>query len=107
MIEHLHSITFRHWDCSIRCLGAHALRKLLELDCKEALENTLQRELKELVSLDSVNVHGALVALKEVAEMFEDNDPRNQTVRLCVSNLMSADNSCRFSMPLLAFVPRL
>ncbi|OXB38247.1 hypothetical protein LQV05_006482 [Cryptococcus neoformans] len=90
MIEHLHSITLRHWDCSIRCLGAHALRKLLELDCKEALENTLQRELKELVSLDSVNVHGALVALKEVAEMFEDNDPRNQTIFDALASIRAA-----------------
>ncbi|KIR54961.1 cofactor D [Cryptococcus gattii Ru294] len=80
MIAHLHNITLRHWDCSIRCLGAQALRKLLEQNSKEMLEDALQRELKELVSLDSVNVHGALVALKEVAEMFEDDDPRNQTV---------------------------
>lgn len=107
MIDHLHNITLRHWDCSIRGLGAQALRKLLEVDRKEMLEYALQRELKELVSLDSVNVHGALVALKEVAEMFEDSDPRNQIVRLCVSSSASIDNSCRSSMPLLPFVPRL
>lgn len=71
------------------------------------LEDALQRELKELVSLDSVNVHGALVALKEVAEMFEDDDPRNQTVSLCVPRPGLADNYRRFSMPWLPSVPRL
>lgn len=107
MIENLHNITLRHWDCSIRCLGAQALRKLLEQDSKEMLEDALQRELKELVSLDSVNVHGALVALKEVAEMFGDDDPRNQTVNLCVPRPALADNSLRFSMLWLPSAPRL
>ncbi|WWC58144.1 uncharacterized protein I303_100679 [Kwoniella dejecticola CBS 10117] len=76
MREHLHHITFRHWDTPMRLLAAQALQSILKLGSDDDIQDSLGREMKELASLDSVNVHGALVSLGSIAELFKEHDLR-------------------------------
>ncbi|KAK4685879.1 tubulin-specific chaperone D, partial [Tremellales sp. Uapishka_1] len=81
MREHLHHITLRHWDVTMRVLGANALREILLLDVEENVQDSMDREVRcfvrrvidgqihELSSLDAANVHGALVALQHVSSI--------------------------------------
>ncbi|WVQ93564.1 hypothetical protein IAU59_000639 [Kwoniella sp. CBS 9459] len=79
MREHVHHIVLRHWDGAMRVQGAQTLRSLLQLGDETDLQNSIQREIKELPSLDASNVHGALVALTQISSLFGDaEEPRQQ-----------------------------
>lgn len=49
MREHLHHITLRHWDKSMRVLGARALRELIQQGGPGDIDDAVERE----VCLDS------------------------------------------------------
>ncbi|KAK8845579.1 hypothetical protein IAR55_006295 [Kwoniella newhampshirensis] len=76
MLEHLHHITLRHWDSAMRIQGAAALKSLLESGSEEDLDRSLYREVNELPSLDAINVHGALLALTQIARLLTESDKR-------------------------------
>ncbi|ORY25084.1 armadillo-type protein [Naematelia encephala] len=85
--NHLHNITLRHWDIAMRTLGATTLRSLLELSELADLEESINREINELSSLDSTSVHGALVSLGQVAGLLKDDDDRRMKIMLALSSV--------------------
>ncbi|WWC85834.1 uncharacterized protein L201_000701 [Kwoniella dendrophila CBS 6074] len=80
MRDHLHHITLRHWDTAMRIQGAQALQSILKLGDDTDMQDALQREINELPSLDATNVHGALVALIQISQLFAETDDRRQEV---------------------------
>ncbi|WWD08947.1 hypothetical protein V865_007062 [Kwoniella europaea PYCC6329] len=90
MREHLHHITLRHWDTNMRIQGAQALHSILKLGDEGDVQDSLDREIKQLPSLDAVNVHGALLALTQIAEPFDENDQRRQTIFDALSRIRPA-----------------
>ncbi|OCF59625.1 cofactor D [Kwoniella mangroviensis CBS 10435] len=90
MREHLHHITLRHWDTNMRIQGAQALHSILKLGNEVDVQDSLDREIKQLPSLDSVNVHGALLALTQIAETFHESDQRRQTIFDALSKIRPA-----------------
>ncbi|WVR03591.1 hypothetical protein IAU60_000583 [Kwoniella sp. DSM 27419] len=90
MREHLHHTTLRHWDGAMRAQGAHALNELLKLGSANDIQDSLDRELGELVSLDAINVHGALMALTQIAILLQRADPRRKTIFEALSTIRSA-----------------
>ncbi|WVQ76181.1 hypothetical protein IAR50_005840 [Cryptococcus sp. DSM 104548] len=86
MIDHLHNITLRHWDVAMRFIGAEALKSLVELDIQR-LDQSLDREIKELSGLDPINVHGALSALSSLSSLFPASDPRSQKIFASLSSI--------------------
>ncbi|OCF31205.1 cofactor D [Kwoniella heveanensis BCC8398] len=90
MREHLHHITFRHWDTAMRVQGAQTLRSLLQLGEEVDLQDSIQREIKELPSLDASNVHGALIALTQISTMFDAEDNRRQQIFDSLSTIRPA-----------------
>ncbi|WVQ62666.1 uncharacterized protein L199_000813 [Kwoniella botswanensis] len=90
MREHLHHITLRHWDTNMRIQGAQALHSILKLGDEGDVQDSLDREIKQLPSLDAVNVHGALLGLTQIAEPFDENDQRRQTIFDALSTIRPA-----------------
>ncbi|WWD22528.1 hypothetical protein CI109_107021 [Kwoniella shandongensis] len=90
MREHLHHITLRHWDSAMRIQGAAALKSVLELGDKSDVEGSLRREVEELPSLDAVNVHGALLALTQLASLFSVADDRRHQIINALSTIRPA-----------------
>ncbi|PAV17192.1 TBCD [Pyrrhoderma noxium] len=72
-LKHLTEVTLRHWDVSMRSLGAQSLKKVCELNLEEHGPQTLGRLSVLLRSVDTTDVHGALLALGELAESFCDS----------------------------------
>nr|XP_019014520.1 uncharacterized protein I206_00602 [Kwoniella pini CBS 10737]OCF53301.1 hypothetical protein I206_00602 [Kwoniella pini CBS 10737] len=90
MRNHLHHITLRHWDTVIRSQAAQALQSVLKLGDDRDIQDSLDREVKEFQSLDSVNVHGALVASRYIAELFDENDQRKIRIFEALSTIRPA-----------------
>ncbi|TYJ51709.1 hypothetical protein B9479_007714 [Cryptococcus floricola] len=86
MIDHLHNVTLRHWDVAMRIIGAEALKCLVELDISR-LDQSLDREIKELSGLDPINVHGALSALSSLSSLFPASDPRSHKIFTSLSSI--------------------
>lgn len=94
--SHLLDITQRHWDASMRELGAQSLRLICEIDLlylgpkgveravryKDAAEVhqlTYRRpQINLLDSIDITDLHGALLALTELASAFKEAGPKGE-----------------------------
>ncbi|KAI0761942.1 TBCD protein [Trametes elegans] len=72
LIDHLLSVTLRHWDPSMRQIGAQSLRAICELNLIQLGPEVAARVAKLLEVPDSGDVHGALLALTELAEAFRN-----------------------------------
>ncbi|KAI0372156.1 TBCD protein [Pilatotrama ljubarskyi] len=72
LIDHLLSVTLRHWDPAMRQIGAQSLRAICELDVGTLAPQAASRAAKLLKVPDSGDVHGALLALTELATAFRD-----------------------------------
>ncbi|WVO16748.1 hypothetical protein L204_104432 [Cryptococcus depauperatus] len=86
MLQHLHNITLRHWDCVMRVQGALALNSLLKFD-SGSIEKSMQQEIENLSSIDSMNAHGALTALCQIAQLFKCDDERNLMIFEALSTI--------------------
>ncbi|EIW73358.1 hypothetical protein TREMEDRAFT_26174 [Tremella mesenterica DSM 1558] len=95
MREHLHRITLRHWDTSMRTLAGGALRCISELGDVSDLQDSLEREINNLISVDPTSVHGALVALLGISTL----DKSSQSQRLIISKALSTIRSGVFLSP--------
>ncbi|RXK40761.1 hypothetical protein M231_02013 [Tremella mesenterica] len=95
MREHLHHITLRHWDTSMRTLAGGALRCILDLGDVSDLQDSLEREINNLISVDPTSVHGALVALLGISTL----DKSSQSQRLIISEALSTIRSGVFLSP--------
>ncbi|TDL17863.1 ARM repeat-containing protein [Rickenella mellea] len=71
LISHLLATTLRHWDVNMRILGAQSLRALCEHDLEMLGPSVATRAADLLKSLDTVDVHGGLLALTQLAMAFQ------------------------------------
>ncbi|KZT60321.1 ARM repeat-containing protein [Calocera cornea HHB12733] len=85
LLNHLETVTLRHWDPQMRVLAANACRRICELDLASLGPALAARQERLLPNPDSSVVHGALLALANVAEsMGQTSDPELQSARLQV-----------------------
>lgn len=70
LIEHLLTITLRHWDLAMRQLGAQSLRELCELDLSQLGPQCTNRARSLLGMPDPSDVHGGLLALTQLSQAF-------------------------------------
>ncbi|KAG1772386.1 TBCD protein [Suillus occidentalis] len=85
LIDHIISITLRHWDVAMRELGAQALRRICELDLKTLGLECASKMAGFLHSVDVSDVHGALAALTGISEAYrvqgsEENASNRQKI---------------------------
>ncbi|KAG1872410.1 tubulin folding cofactor D C terminal-domain-containing protein [Suillus subalutaceus] len=85
LIDHIISITLRHWDVAMRELGAQALRRICELDLKTLGLECASKIAGFLHSVDVSDVHGALAALTGISEAYraqgsEENASNRQKI---------------------------
>ncbi|KAH7885271.1 tubulin folding cofactor D C terminal-domain-containing protein [Phlebopus sp. FC_14] len=70
LIDHLISVTLRHWDAAMRQLGAKSLRLICEIDLVLLGPSSISQVAQLLRSVDTTDLHGALVALTELAQAY-------------------------------------
>ncbi|KZT73795.1 ARM repeat-containing protein [Daedalea quercina L-15889] len=73
LIDHLLSVTLRHWDPQMRQLGAQSLRVICELDLPALGPDSAARAARFLQGPDVGDIHGALAALTELAAAYRDS----------------------------------
>lgn len=64
MRDHLHHITLRHWDSSMRTLGAISLAKLLELEEAADLDDSTQREVGSMYDVADSRSRNSLRSMR-------------------------------------------
>ncbi|KIK69557.1 hypothetical protein GYMLUDRAFT_79682 [Collybiopsis luxurians FD-317 M1] len=67
LLDHLLDVTLRHWDISMRRLGAQSLRHICLVDMDNLGPDAIQRCVKLLEAMDNTDVHGGLLGLTELA----------------------------------------
>ncbi|KAI8978670.1 TBCD protein [Trametes punicea] len=70
LIDHLLSVTLRHWDPAMRQIGAQALRAICELNLACLGPEAATRAARLLKVPDPGDVHGALLALTGLATAY-------------------------------------
>ncbi|KAI5983473.1 armadillo-type protein [Pisolithus albus] len=70
LLDHLLSITLRHWDVVMRQLGAKSLRLICEINLDKLGPSCMQRLARLLSSVDVATIHGAVAALTEIAHAY-------------------------------------
>ncbi|KAI6099571.1 TBCD protein [Pisolithus croceorrhizus] len=70
LLDHLISITLRHWDVVMRQLGAKSLRLICEINLDKLGPPCIQRLARLLTSVDVATIHGAVAALTEIADAY-------------------------------------
>ncbi|KAF9241181.1 tubulin folding cofactor D C terminal-domain-containing protein [Melanogaster broomeanus] len=85
LIDHLISITLRHWDVAMRQLGAKSLRLICEIDLAVLGPSCVSRLALLLRSVDTDDIHGGLLALGELAEAYwkrfgQEGDEKRQEI---------------------------
>ncbi|KAI6030933.1 TBCD protein [Pisolithus orientalis] len=70
LVEHLISITLRHWDVVMRQLAAKSLRLICEINLDKLSPPCIQRLARLLTSVDVATIHGAVAALTEIADAY-------------------------------------
>ena len=99
LLDHLVTVTIRHWDPVMRKLGAQAIRKICQLDLwklgQECIErvvcvcfssNDLDSVLKLSLNMqtlylafaDTSDIHGALLTLTELSLAYRSADPKDR-----------------------------
>ncbi|KAH9841553.1 TBCD protein [Rhodofomes roseus] len=73
LIDHLLSVTLRHWDPQMRQLGAQSLRAICELDLPSLGPDSAARAARFLQGPDTIDIHGALAVLTELAASYRDS----------------------------------
>ncbi|KAJ7175827.1 armadillo-type protein [Mycena filopes] len=73
LFDHLLNVTARHWDVSMRRLGAQSLRLICGADLSALGPLVITRAAKLLESADNADLHGALLALTEIATAYRDS----------------------------------
>ncbi|GHJ90423.1 hypothetical protein NliqN6_6825 [Naganishia liquefaciens] len=84
MLEHLHYTTLRHWDPAMRLIGAQSLKLICELE-PSLPEQALRIEVAHLTSVEPANIHGALVAINELARIFCEREDHGQLADIFAS----------------------
>ncbi|KAH7921320.1 ARM repeat-containing protein [Leucogyrophana mollusca] len=74
LLDHVLSVTLRHWDVVMRQLGAQSLSEICKLDLPTLGSLCIPRLARLLQSFDVVDMHGGLLALTELAEVYRRLD---------------------------------
>ncbi|KAJ7670233.1 TBCD protein [Mycena rosella] len=84
LFDHLLNVTARHWDLSMRRLGSQSLRLICTPHLSTLGPLVLTRAAKLLESVDNADLHGALLALTEIAIAYRESavSPEEQESRL-------------------------
>ncbi|CAE6468964.1 unnamed protein product [Rhizoctonia solani] len=92
LIEHVMKTTLRHWDPKIRVLGSQGLRAMCGVDLGTlGLQATLELHAR-LNSIDTNEVHGALLGIAEISKAFKDQGYENERLQ-CFKHLSSLPNT--------------
>ncbi|CCM03543.1 uncharacterized protein FIBRA_05677 [Fibroporia radiculosa] len=81
LIDQLISITLRHWDPSMRQLGAQSLRAICQLDLPNLASDAAHRASQFLTGPDMTDIHGALLALTELAATYQNRSKDSEAER--------------------------
>ncbi|KAJ7644104.1 TBCD protein [Roridomyces roridus] len=85
LFDHLLNVTARHWDVSMRQLGAQSLRLICTTHLPSLGPLVIARAVKLLESPDTTDLHGALLALTEISiacsETILEPDERERKMR--------------------------
>ncbi|KAH9942878.1 ARM repeat-containing protein [Amylocystis lapponica] len=73
LINHLLTITLRHWDTSMRELGAESLRAICQPHLSQLGSTTAHSAARLLKLPDASDVHGGLLALTKLAIAFHSS----------------------------------
>ncbi|KAF7314250.1 TFCD-C domain-containing protein [Mycena kentingensis (nom. inval.)] len=73
LFDHLLNVTVRHWDVSMRQLGAQSLRIVCTPHLHDLGPRVILRAAKLLGSPDTTDLHGALLAIAEIAIAYRDS----------------------------------
>ncbi|ELU39008.1 TBCD protein [Rhizoctonia solani AG-1 IA] len=76
LIVHIMDTTLKHWDPKMRALGSQALGAVCSVDL-----NTLGPQRPRLRSIDTNEVHGALLSIAEVSKAFKDQGYENERLQ--------------------------
>ncbi|KAK7048329.1 TFCD-C domain-containing protein [Favolaschia claudopus] len=80
LFDHLLNVTARHWDVSMRHLGAQSLSLICTRSLSGLGPQVISRAAKLLESADTADLHGALLVLAEIAVTYrESNVPAEET----------------------------
>ncbi|KAG8743529.1 hypothetical protein FRC10_011920 [Ceratobasidium sp. 414] len=72
LINHVMQVTLRHWDPKMRALGAQALRGICTVDLTNLGGKTASQLSLRLRSMDTNDVHGALLGISEIAKGLKE-----------------------------------
>ncbi|EJU03097.1 ARM repeat-containing protein [Dacryopinax primogenitus] len=90
LLDHLETITLRHWDAQIRTLAATAYRRICDLDLLNLGPTLAVRQENMLTHPESTFVHGALLALANIGESLGcRTEPTLQAARLRIFQSIS------------------
>ncbi|KAF7288586.1 TFCD-C domain-containing protein [Mycena chlorophos] len=86
LFDHLLNVTARHWDISMRQLGAQSLRLVCAPHLQDLGPVAISRAAKLLSSPDTSDLHGAFLVLAEIASAYRNvpND-RSREIFECIS----------------------
>ncbi|KAJ6613342.1 TBCD protein [Mycena sp. CBHHK59/15] len=93
LFDHLLNVTARHWDMTMRQLGAQSLRLICLADLPALGPLTITRAAKLLESADTTDLHGGLLALSQVAIAYCDTgapaecEPRLREAFSCLARI--------------------
>ncbi|CAE6461319.1 unnamed protein product [Rhizoctonia solani] len=86
LIEHVMKTTLRHWDPKMRDLGSQALRVICIVDLSTLGPQVALELRSRLSSIDTNEVHGALLGLAEIAKAFKEQGYENEKLE-CFKHL--------------------
>ncbi|GAW05740.1 TBCD protein [Lentinula edodes] len=72
LLDHLLNVTLRHWDISMRRLGAQSLRRICLTDILMLGPEAIQKCVKLLQANDNSDIHGGLAGLTELTMAYEE-----------------------------------
>ncbi|KAG8904796.1 hypothetical protein FRB99_001186 [Tulasnella sp. 403] len=73
LIDHLLTITLKHWDSSMRQSSAEALRRICTINLATFGPECVTRAVRLVRSVDSNDVHGGLLTLAELAAAYKES----------------------------------
>ncbi|KAF8713101.1 Tubulin folding cofactor D C terminal, partial [Rhizoctonia solani] len=81
LIVHIMDTTLKHWDPKMRVLGSQALGAVCSVDLSTLGPQVVSELRPRLRSIDTNEVHGALLSIAEVSKAFKDQGYENERLQ--------------------------
>ncbi|CDO71460.1 hypothetical protein BN946_scf184909.g54 [Trametes cinnabarina] len=78
LLDHLLNVTIRHWDPAMRQIGSQSIRLICDIDLVHLGPDAAARAARLLKVPDPGDIHGALLALTELAAAFQTSSQSQQ-----------------------------